>query len=162
MRAEIERQRHRQRHAFGRHVDIMRQRMTDDLGLLVDFLRHEMAMVALVDQHHRSLRFQHRALDDLAVAVVDFGAVAGHDHPIAVFEIAHHVGERRERDGVGAEIHRALAEADRERRAAPCADQKILLAGEQKREREGAAQSRQRRRTAAAGAAPRFSSAVTR
>ena len=42
-------------------------------------------------------------------------------------------------------IHRAVAEADRERRALARADQKILLAGKQEREREGAAQPRQRR-----------------
>ena len=64
-RAEIERQRHRQRHALGRHVDVIGERMADHFGLLVDFLRHEMAMIALVDEHDRGLRFQHRALHDM-------------------------------------------------------------------------------------------------
>ena len=142
---EIERQRKRQRHALRGHVDVIRQRMADDFGLLVDFLRHEMAMIALVDEQHRGLRFQHGAMHDIAVAVVDLGAAARDDHPVAVFQIADHVGERRKRDGVGADIHRTVAEADRERRALPRADQKVLLAGEQEREREGAAQPRQRR-----------------
>ena len=50
-----------------------------------------------------------------------------------------------ERDGVGAEIHFALAVADRERRALARADEEILLAAEQEGEREGAAQPRQHR-----------------
>ena len=108
--------------------------MADDLGLLENFLRHEVAMIALVDQHDRSLRLQHRAAHDLAVGIMNLGA--------AVFQIAHHVGERRKRNGIGADIHRAVAESDRQRRAAPRADQKIVLAGKQESERESAAQPR--------------------
>ena len=33
-----------------RHVDVVGQRVADDFRLLVDFLRHEVAMVALVDE----------------------------------------------------------------------------------------------------------------
>ncbi len=143
--AEIERQRHRQRHALGRHFDVIRQRMADDFGLLENFLGHEMAVIALVDVHHGGLRFQHRALHDRALRVVDLGAVAGDDHPVAVLEIAHRVGERRQRNGIGADEHRAFAVADGERRAFARADQKIVLAGEQERERKRAAQPRQRR-----------------
>ena len=104
---EIERQRHRQRHALGRHVEIIRQRVADDLGLLKNLLGHEMAMVALVDAHNRSLRFQHVALHEGAVGVVDLGAVAPDDHPVAVLEIAHRVGERRQRNRIGADEHGA-------------------------------------------------------
>ena len=141
---EIERQLHRQRDPLVAHVEIVRQRMAHDLGLLVDFLRHEMAMVALVDQEGRGIRFQHRALDRLAVGVVHLDALARHHRPVAVLKIADGVGERRERDRVGAEIHFAVAVADRERRALAGADQEILLAGEQEGERERAAQPRQR------------------
>ena len=63
--------------------------------------------------------------------------------PIAVFEIADGVGERRERDGVGADEHLAVAEADGKRRALAGADQQIVLAGEQEGERKCAAQPRQ-------------------
>ena len=143
--SQIERQRHRQRHALGRHVDVVRQRMADDFGLLENLLGHEMAVIALVDVHHGGLRFQHRALHDRALRVMDLGSVAGDDHPVAVLEIAHRVGERRQRNGIGADEHRALAVADGERRALARADQKIVLAGEQKRQRKGAAQPRQRR-----------------
>ena len=143
--AKIERQRHRQRHALGRHVDVVCQRMADDFGLLENLLGHEMAVIALVDVHHGGLRFQDRALHDRALGVVDLGASASDDHPVAVFEIAHGVGERRQRNGVGADEHRALAEADGKRRALARADQKIVLAGKQERQRKGAAQPRQRR-----------------
>ena len=68
-----------------------------------------------------------------------------HDRPVAVLEIADRVGERGKRNGVGAEIHLAVAIADRERWALARADEEIVLAGEQKGEREGAAQARQRR-----------------
>ena len=141
--SEIERQRHRQRDAFGRHVEIIRQRMADHFRLLVDLLGHEMAVIALVDEHHRGLRLEHGALHDRAAGIVNLGALAGDDHPVAVLQIADRVGERRERNRVGADEHRAVAEADRERRALARADQQILLAGEQEGERKSAAQPRQ-------------------
>ena len=50
-----------------------------------------------------------------------------------------------ERDRVRAQIHLAVAIADRERRAVAGADHQIVLAGEDEAEREGAAQLRQRR-----------------
>ena len=37
-----------QPHRAARHVEIMGERMADDFRLLVDFLGHEMAVVALV------------------------------------------------------------------------------------------------------------------
>ena len=73
------------------------------------------------------------------------GAVAGQHDPVAVFEIGDRVGEGRERHGIGAEIHLALAVADRQRRAVAGADHQVVLAGEDEGEREGAAQPRQRR-----------------
>ena len=81
----------------------------------------------------------------LPVSVLDDRAAAGEDDEIAVLEIADRAGEGRERNRVGAEIHLAVAIADGERRAAPGADQEILLAGKQEGEREGALEPRQRR-----------------
>ena len=133
------------RDALGHHVEIMRQGMADDLRLLVNLLRHEMAMVALVDEHDRSLRLEHGAMHELAFGVVNFGAGAVEDGAVAVFQIAHRIGEGRERDRIGADEHRVVAETDRERRALARADQQVVLAGEQKSERERAAQPRQRR-----------------
>ena len=88
------------------------------------------------------MRFQSRALNDLALTVTNLGAFAGHHDPVAVFEIADSVGERRKRNRIRTDIHRIVAETDRERRAAPRADKKIGFAGEQESQREGAAQTR--------------------
>ena len=132
-RAKIEWQLHRQLHPRRRHVEIIGKRVADHLRLFMDFFRHEMPMVALVDQQHRSLGSGDGALGDLAGAVVDLGAGTRDDHPIAVVQIADFVGKWRERDRVGADIHRALAEADGKRRALARADQKIVFAGEQER-----------------------------
>ena len=122
----------------------MRQRVADDFRLLVDFLRHEMAMIALVDQERRGVRLLHLALDLLAGHVAHLDALAAQDRPVALFQIADRFGERRERDRIGAEIHLALAVTDRERRTLAGADQQIVLAFKQERERESAAQARQR------------------
>ena len=55
-------------------------------------------------------------------------------------------GQRRQRQRIGADIHLAVAIADRQRAAAPGADQQIVLAGEQEDERERAFEPRQRAR----------------
>ena len=141
---EIERQLARQHDALIRHVEIMRQRVRDDFRLLVDFLRHEMAVVALVDQERRAGGLDHLAIDGDALRVADLNAAALDHRPVAVFEIADRVGERRERDRIGAEIHLAGAMTDRERRAAARADHEIVFAGEDESERKRAAQARQR------------------
>ena len=120
--------------------------MTDDLRLLVNLLRHEVAMVAFVEEQDRSLRLQHGAMDQIAFGVVNFGAGAVEDGAVAVFQIAHRIGEGRKRDRIGTDKHRIVAETDRERRAPARADQQVFLAGKQKRQRERAAQPRQRRR----------------
>ena len=139
----VERQFLRQRDALVHHVDVMGERVADHFRLLVDFLGHEVLVVALVDQHGRGGRLDDRPLDDLVLRVMDDRALAGDHHPVAVFQIAHGVGERRQRNGVGAEIHLGLvplAVADGERRASARADHQIVFAGEQEGKREGAAQ----------------------
>ena len=124
----------------------MRERVADDFRLLVNFLGHEVAMVALVDEERRGIRFEHRALDRMAGGVMNLGAAAMDDNPVAIFQIADRIRERSERDGVGAEEHLAVAVADRQWRAAPRADQQVFFALEQERQRERAFQPRQRRR----------------
>jgi len=54
------------------------------------------------------------------------------------------VGEGRERERVGPQIHLALSVADRERRPFPRSDQQILLALEQVDQRKGASQALER------------------
>ena len=126
---EVERQLERQRHPLGRHVDIARQRMADDFRLLVDFLGHEVAIIRLVDQERRRRRdFSTSRFTTAPCLVVDHADFAGQHHPVAVLEIADGVGERRQRDRVRAQIHLAVAMADRQRRALAGADHQIAMA----------------------------------
>ena len=122
----------------------MRERVAYDLGLLVDFLGHEMAVVALFREQAAGGAADDAALDGLARHFAEFGPGAGDNDPVALLEIGDPVGERGERERVGAEVHFALAVADRERRALPRANQQVLLALEEIDEREGAAQPLQR------------------
>ena len=117
----------------------------DDFRLLVDLLRHEMAMVALVDQKADAVVLMTARSTRGPFASRISTLVTGHDGPVAVFQVADGVGEGRQRDRIGAEIHLAFAVADRERRALPRADQEIVFACEQEGQSESAAQPRQRR-----------------
>ncbi len=128
-----------------RHVDVMGERVAHDFGLLVDLLRHEVAVIALLRQQAARRVPLNAALDRLARTVVEVSRLAAQDDPIALFEIGDAVGERGERQRIGAEIHFSVAIADRERGALPRADQKIVLALEQIDEREGAAEAPKRR-----------------
>ena len=137
---EIERQGLAQCHLLGAHVHIVAERMGDGLGLFVDFLGHEMAVVALVDHQRRGLRDERFAADDGIGAIADDNALGGDHGPVAVEQIAQPRGERGERHGVRAQIHLGLAIADGERRAVAGGDQQPVMALEHESEREGAAQ----------------------
>ena len=128
-----------------RHVDVMGEGVADDLRLLVDLLGHEVAVVALLGQQSAGGAVNRLAFDDAVGRIVERRPGAGGDDPIALLEIGDAVGEGGERQRVGAEKHRAVAVADRERRALARADQQVVLAGEQIDEREGAAHPFQRR-----------------
>ena len=122
----------------------MRQRVADHLGLLVDFLGHEMAIAALVDQQGAGDRFHLLARDLATLQIENLAPLARQHRPVAVLQIGDPVRERGERDGVGAEEHLALAVADRERRPLAGADHQVLVASEDQRQRERAAQPLQR------------------
>ncbi len=118
--------------------------MADDLGLLMDLLGHEVAVVALVDQQRARNRLDLRALDGLAGAVVDLDARPVQHRPVAFLQIGDRIGEGRERDRVRAEVHGARAVADRQRAALAGGDHQIVVAGEDDGEREGALQAPER------------------
>jgi hypothetical protein len=140
---KVQRQR-RYVYAIGREVDVSRERVADHLGLLVNFLGHEMAVIALVDEKRRGERAGDRALDRAAVAAANGDAFARQHRPIAVFKIGDGIGERRERNGVGADEHLAIAKTDGERAALPRHDHQIVAAAEDHGERERALQVAQR------------------
>jgi len=118
--------------------------MADDLGLLVDFLRHEMAMVALIDQKRGGERTGDRPLHGIAGAIADGDAFAGQHCPIAVLEIADLVGEGRECQRIGADEHLALAVADGQRAALPGNNHQIVVAAEDHGDGECAFETAQR------------------
>ncbi len=124
----------------------MRERVTDDLRLLVNLLRHEVAIIALVHEEGGGRRSEHGTFDFAAFGVVDFDAVARKHGRVAILEIRDRIGKRSERDGVGAEIHFAVPIADRERRSLARTNEEIVFAREQEGERECAPQPRQRSR----------------
>src|SRR5205823_4828738 len=74
--AKIERQRTREPHLLGGHVEIMRERVADDLRLLVNLLGHEVAIIALVDKKGRSRGLEDGAFDLAAFGVEHVDAVA--------------------------------------------------------------------------------------
>ena len=121
------------------------QRIADHGRLLVDLLVHEVAVVALADQRagHRGLL--DLALHRLALGVIDGGAAGVQHRPVAFLQVLDAVGQRRERQGVGAEVHLAVAVADGERAAAARPDQQVVVAGEQDGQRERPVQPLERR-----------------
>ena len=125
-------------------VEIVRQRVRDHLRLLVDFLFHEMPVIALVDHEGGAERLLALALDRRAVHVEDLRLDCGARRPSRHLQIGDRVGEGRQRDGVGAEEHLALAVADRQRRAVAGADDQVLVALEHDGQRKGALQPLQR------------------
>ncbi len=75
---------------------------------------------------------------------MDLAALAGQHHPVTVFEIADVVGERRQRNRVGAKIHLAVTIADCKRRASAGADHQVVVILEHESQCERAFQARQR------------------
>ncbi len=131
-------------HDASAHVDVACERVADDLGLLVDLLGHEVAVVALVDEQRTRHRLDERPLRALAVAVEDLNARLAQHGPVALIQIGDGVGERRQRDGIRAQIHCARAVTDGERAALAGGDHQIVVPGKDDGERKGALQALQR------------------
>ena len=79
------------------------QRIADHGRLLVDLLVHEVAVVALADQRAGHRRLLDLALHRLALGVIDGGAAGVQHCPVAFLQVLDAIGQRRERQGVGAE-----------------------------------------------------------
>jgi hypothetical protein len=70
----------------------------------------------------------------------DLGPGAGDDGAVAFFEVGDPVGHGGQRDGVGADIHLAVAMPDGQGRALAGGDQQVVLAREQEHQRKGSGQ----------------------
>ena len=84
------------------------------------------------------------------------------DRPVAFFEIGDALGQRRQRQRVGAEVILAFAIADGQRRPHARADDQVGMVAEQEGDGERAVQPRQHRRHRSSGVAPRSISRATR
>src|ERR1700722_4713294 len=104
-----------------------------------------MAVLTLADHRTRQGRDMDLALDGRLFGIVNNGTTGAEFDPIAFFKIADAVGERRQRQRIGAQIHFLIAVTDRQRTAAPRADQKIFMAGENNGNRERAFEPLKRR-----------------
>ena len=118
----------------------MGERVADHFGLLVDFLGHEVLVVALVHQLRGSRGLEHRPLDFAALLVMNLDTLVRQHRPVAVFQITDGVGKRRQRNRIGSEIHFPIAVTNGQRRAFARADHQVVLAGKHEGERESTAQ----------------------
>ena len=96
-----------------------------------------MAILALADQRPGQGRQFHVALDLPALGVTNLHAGAFQLHPIALFEITDAVGQRRQRQSIGAQIHLAVAVAHRQGAAFAGAEHQVMAPGKNDGEREG-------------------------
>lgn len=81
-------------------IHIVAECVRNHFRLFVDFLFHEMAMVALVDHEGCSLRNDPWSVHFVAIVVEDLCTVRCQDRPVAIDEIGDFIGERRQRDGI--------------------------------------------------------------
>ncbi len=125
-------------HGLGGEIHIMAERMGNDFRLLVDFLFHEVAMVALVDHIGRRLRYLPLALHRLAGEIDDLSTLPGHDGAVAIHQIGDLVGEGRQRNGVGTQEHFSAAITDGKRRAGARRKQRTGIVLEHHHQRIGA------------------------
>src|SRR5262245_25473551 len=140
----------------------MGERVAHHLRLLVNFLRHEVTVIAFVDEKRRGGGSEYGTFDLAALGVADFDTLAGKHHRIALLEVGNRVGKGCQCDCIRAEIHFTVAIADGKRRAFAGAYDENVLPREQNRESEGPGQRRQRGRTGLGGERPFFISCVTR
>ena len=77
----------RQRHGVRSHVEVDGERTSDHIGLLLNLLRHEVAMVALVDDQVSRCQFDD-GTNNLAIGAIEYGgADARDDGPVTVLEV---------------------------------------------------------------------------
>src|SRR5262249_47543829 len=99
-----------------------------------------------VDEKGRSRGSEYGTFNFAALGVADLHALTREHRRVAILEIGDRVGEGSERDRIGAEIHFSVTVTDRKRGTLARAYDEVVLAREQKGERERTSEPRQRRR----------------
>src|SRR5262249_15728464 len=148
---EVKRELWGQQQPLGCDVEMLRDGVADDFGLLMDLLRHEVLVIALVNEEGRCRSAHDCAFGLAALCIANLYPVTREQGGIAILEIRDRIGKGSERNSIGAEKHFAFAITDGERRALARSDQKIFLALKQEGEREGPAQPRQSSRDCIGG-----------
>ncbi|MCY1398324.1 hypothetical protein D9M71_133530 [compost metagenome] len=115
-----------------------------DLGLLMDFLEHEVAVLALVGSFGAFVVLHLLALHGAALLVPDLQAVTADLGDIAFFQVDEAVGDLAQGQLVGSEEVLAQAQADHQRAAAAGGKQAVRLAGADHRQAIGTMQFRHR------------------
>ena len=98
-----------------------------DLGLLVNFLEHEVAVLALVGGFRAVLVLHGLALHRLAVDIPDVQAVATDLGDIAFFQVDEPVGDLAQGQRVGGQEVLAQTQADHQRAATARSEQAVRL-----------------------------------
>ncbi len=110
------------------------------LGLLVDFLEHEVTVFALVRRLGAFVVLHGFALHRLAVDIPDLHAVATDFGDVAFLQIHEAIGDLTQRQLIGCEEVLAQAQADHQRAAAACGQQTVGLLGADHRQAVGTVQ----------------------
>ena len=126
-----------------KRAQVRSQRLRHDDRLLVDFLEHEVAVIALFNQRRRHAGNRDLAGHRIIVDIENLRALAREHDPIAFLEIGNPLGQRRERECIGAEKGFAIAIADHKGGAESRADEQVGILAEGDCQRKGAAQARQ-------------------
>ncbi|RMM24772.1 hypothetical protein ALQ81_05582 [Pseudomonas syringae pv. pisi] len=100
-----------------------------DLGLLVNFLEHEVAVLALVGGFGAFMVLHHFALDRHSVDVPDLHAIATDLGDVALFQVHETVGDLTQRQLIGGQEVFTQADADNQRAAAAGGQQAVRLCG---------------------------------
>ncbi len=122
--------------------DIGLQRLRNDDRLLENLLAHEVRMIAFFNLVGGCTRRNDFALHGPIGAVENLDRPLPHHRPVALVEIGDPLGQRGQRQRVGAKVILPLSITDRQRRPHPRADHQIGMVAEQESDRECPVESR--------------------
>ena len=112
----------RQRNTLFQGIDIIADRTGSGIRLLVDFLLHIVAIIALFDGCSTCSYRLDRAFNRIACHIINGMAGPAEDNEVALLQIDDAVGEGGNGNPVRAQIHLTFANADHQRAALARAD----------------------------------------